>query len=313
MLKAGRRWRLAVALLALAAIGITAGRILRGPAPLATTPQRPSILSHGSRIDAELFTIDDGAPRPLVVFLHGYPGGARNADLARAVHAAGYPALLFTPRGMKPSDGQFSFARSLEDVDAVLAWARTPAIAAALHLDPARIALVGHSFGGWQALLAARQERPDVCVAAIAAWNIGWVGARVADDPAERARNVEEFRIDDAAGGGPVSADPEALVAEMAAHGGDWNYLEQAVPLAAHPLLLVAATSDTPDEDVAMHAALAAAVRNAGGSRLRSVTYDDDHLFSGHRQQLSELLVDWLGKDCAAAWPAASGPVLPQH
>lgn len=314
-MNAGQRWRLAGALLALAGIGIASGLSLRDRAQALAGAVRPSIVSHGSPLDAELLASTSGPPRPLVIFLHGYPGGDRNRDLARAVHAVGYQTLLFSPRGMKPSAGDFSFARSLEDVEAVLAWARAPQVAERHHLDPARIALVGHSFGGWQALLATEHERAEVCVAALAAWNVGWVGARLVADPDERARNIEDFRVDDAANGEPVRAAPETLVAEMAANREIWNYLNRAAALVAHPLLLVSATHDTPDEDVAMHAALAARVRAAGAARLRSVIFEDDHLFSDHRQELSELLVDWLAKDCAAAWTSGPplGPVLSEH
>jgi hypothetical protein len=64
--------------------------------------------------------------------------------------------------------------------------------------------------------------------------------------------------------------------------------------------LLVAATRDTPDEGVEIHAQLAQAIQAAGGSRVENLVYDDDHAFSSHRLALGEALAECLRKqDCA--------------
>lgn len=61
----------------------------------------------------------------------------------------------------------------------------------------------------------------------------------------------------------------------------------------------MAATRDSPDEDVAMHERMARALRNAGGKHVALLTYDDDHPFSSHRLALADQLVHWLTTDCA--------------
>ena len=73
------------------------------------------------------------------------------------------------------------------------AWVR--ANAARYHFDTRRIAIVGHSFGGWVALLTAPHEPPDVCVVAMAAWNIGWAGQRFPAHADERKANLDYFRF----------------------------------------------------------------------------------------------------------------------
>jgi hypothetical protein len=67
----------------------------------------------------------------------------------------------------------------------------------------------------------------------------------------------------------------------------------------SHPLLLVAATRDTPEEGVAMHGKLVDAIHRAGGKLVRSVVFDDDHSFSSHRLALATVVTDWLNSDCA--------------
>src|SRR4029078_8367285 len=126
------------------------------PAPALQPPAamaEVAIASGGARMNGVLYLAAGPGPRPVVVFLHGYPGNEKNLDLAQAVRRAGYQALYFDYRGMWGSGGTFSFAHGLEDVAAVLAWVREPANAAKYHFDVRHIAIVGHSYGGWLALL----------------------------------------------------------------------------------------------------------------------------------------------------------------
>jgi pimeloyl-ACP methyl ester carboxylesterase len=159
-----------------------------------------------------------------VIFLHGYPGTEKNLDLAQAVRRAGFDALYFDYRGTWGSGGTFSFAHGLEDAQTVLAWVR--ANAAKYHFDTRRIAIAGHSFGGWVALLTAPHEPPNVCVVAMAAWNIGWGGQRFPHHPDERKASLDYFTYTTAAGG-PVHAVAADIVNEMASHA-EWDYLKLA-------------------------------------------------------------------------------------
>ena len=274
-----------------------------GPPP-AEAPAAPSmavivLTSHGARMNGLIYRAAGEGPHPVALFLHGDPGYEKNLDLAQAVRRAGWDAVYFDYRGSWGSGGTYSFNNSIEDVATALAWIRTPVNASAHHLDPSRIALVGHSFGGWLALLTARREPPTLCVAAIAAWNIGWAARRLADHPKERATTLEEFRDNTDPAGGPLRTTAEALLQEMTSAPVEWDYLSRVDALKGRALLLVAASRDIPDADPAMHERLAAAVRAAGGSQVQSVTLEDDHSFSATRLRLAELLVQWLNTDCA--------------
>jgi len=264
------------------------------------------VTSGDARINGLLYTAAGAGPHPIVVFLHGFPGNERNLDLAQAVRRAGYQALFFDYRGIFGSGGTFSHAGSLEDVARMLAWVRAPENASRYAIDASRMAVVGHSFGGWLALLAVEHEPVNVCVAALAAWNAGWQASRFAEFPQERTEMLDYFKDTTDPLGGPVRADPAAMLDEVAAHAADWNYLRQADALKDRSLLLVAATRDTPDENVPMHAELAEAIRRAGGHSVKFRIFEDDHPFSSHRVALADMLVRWLRTDCAAAQSTAA-------
>jgi len=259
--------------------------------------------SHGARMNALMYRAAGAGPHPVAVFLHGFPGNEKNLDLAQAVRRAGWDAIYFDYRGSWGSGGTFSFANALEDVGTVLAWVRTPANASKYRLDASRIAIVGHSFGGWLALLTARKEPAPVCIAAFAAWNVGWRAQHLTEQ-ADREEAMSDFRETTDPAGGPLRATPDALFQEISTAPAEWDYLSGAGAAKGRAVLLVAATRDTPDEDPAMHDRLARAMRAAGG-KVRSMTFEDDHPFSASRLRLAELLVQWLNGDCARTQAAA--------
>lgn len=259
-----------------------------------------TIPSGGVRLNALAYLAAGAGPHPVVVFLHGFPGNERNLDLAQAVRRAGYSAIYFNYRGSWGTGGTFSMQNSLDDVAAVLAWVRDPGIAAEHRLDPSRIAVVGHSFGGMLALTSVEQEPVEVCVAALAAANLGWLAGQLSERPMDRAGLAEALRATTDPISGPVRASAEDLVGEMTEHAHRLDYLQQAPALKNRALLLAAATRDNLFAGVEMHSRLAHAIAAAGGRAARTITYEDDHSFSTHRQELAEALVNWLETDCSA-------------
>src|SRR5579863_3387272 len=159
--------------------------------------------SGGQRLNGLLYLPGGAGPHPVVIFLHGYPGNERNLDLAQAVRRAGYAALYFDYRGVFGTAGTFTYANSLEDATAALAWVRSPANTAKYRLDAARIAVVGHSFGAWLSLFTVAHEPPAVCEAALAAWNLGWVASRFGTHPDERTQLLDYHRETSDTAGGP--------------------------------------------------------------------------------------------------------------
>jgi dipeptidyl aminopeptidase/acylaminoacyl peptidase len=287
-----RRPLLLAALLALASTASLAAEPAMPPASM----DEIAIASHGARLNGFIYRAAGTGAHPTVLFLHGYPGNERNLDLAQAVRRAGYNAIYIDYRGNWGSGGTFTPGNALEDVESALAWARDPANAAKFGIDPERLSLVGHSFGGWLTLMTASRDPGLRCAVAMAAWNLGWAADRFADHPDEE-QALHDYIAWTGEEGGPMRLDADGVMQALKTHAADWNYLSHAAALKDRPLLLVAATRDTPDEGVALHAQLAQAIRAAGGARVETLVYDDDHPFSSHRLALGVALVEWLRKE----------------
>lgn len=258
-----------------------------------------AIDSDGFRLNGFLYLAAGRGVHPLVIFLHGYPGYEKNLDLAQAVRRAGFDALYVEYRGVWGSGGTFSFDHGLEDAKAVVAWGRDRENAKKYGFAAQRMAVVGHSFGGWLALMTAADEPTSLCVAGLAAWNVGGAALRFANHPDERTANLHEFRSSTDPAGGPVRAQADDLLGEMISHAASWDYRSRAAAIGDRALLLVAATRDSPDEDVTMHEEMERALRASGTRRVTLIRYEDDHPFSSHRVALAAALVSWLEGDCA--------------
>src|SRR5512133_2244275 len=109
--------------------------------------------SHGDRLNGIVYVANGPGPHPTVILLHGFPGNEKNLDLAQDMRRAGWDVLYFNYRGAWGTPGDFSFAHSIEDTAAALAYLRRPGVAKALRLDPNRIVLMGHSMGGFMSVV----------------------------------------------------------------------------------------------------------------------------------------------------------------
>jgi len=253
-----------------------------------------AIPSGESYMNGIVYVAQGAGPHPIVVLLHGYPGHERNGDLAHAMRRAGWDVLFFHYRGAWGSEGKFSFSHALEDVDSALEFVRTTSFATKFRADPARIALVGHSMGGFLAMMAAAANPDARCVASLAGANLGLMG-HAAADPKHRA----EF--EKALGGwsGPIrGASGKKLTAELVANADAFDTTKRAAALATRPVLLVGGSRDTVTPPPLHHQPLVAAFNAAGAKHVRSVELDADHAFSDKRIALSREVVAWLGTDC---------------
>ena len=251
--------------------------------------------SGGSRMNGIVYVAAGAGPHPTVVLLHGYPGNERNLDLAQALRRDGWDVVFFHYRGAWGSRGEFSFENARADVAGVLSEVRSPEFVAEHRADPQHVALVGHSMGGFLALMTASEDPAVRCAASLAGANLGSLGRALAADPAQAP--AAEQQID--AWSGPIHGFDGALAAKSAvAHADTWDLVQRAPLLAEKHLLLVAGTRDTNTPIDVHHRPLVAALHAAGASHVDEQIFASDHAFSDARIALTRALVAWLDAEC---------------
>ncbi|MBN8841852.1 MAG: alpha/beta fold hydrolase [Sphingomonadales bacterium] len=221
-------------------------------------------------------------PHPTVVLCHGLPGNEKNLDLAQAMRRAGWTVITFNYRGSWGSPGQYRFAQNLEDADAVLAFARDPANAAKLRIDPKRLVIIGHSMGGWVTALTAAHDKDLLGAAMISAANLGTFG----NAPRDRLAAAMLANGQEALAG----TSPEAMADEMIANKDRFDFVKSAGSLASTNLFILSSDDGlAPGTD-----ALATAVRAAGGTKIKTLHVATDHSWSDARIRLESEILTWL-------------------
>lgn len=269
---------------------IAADPVVRDPA---SPPSMDELAfeSGGSRINGFIYLAQGKEPHPTVVLLHGYPGNERNLDLAQAMRRAGMNVLYFNYRGSWGGGGEFSFANAQEDVATAVRWLRSPELVKRYHIDPARIALVGHSMGAWLALLGAAADSGVKCAGSIELGDLSrlWKRAHADSSSLREMTGYDDWLTQP---GGPLHADARALEASLDANAERWDVTTHARELAPHTLLLI------ENDHNADHAPLVAALGTAGAKHVTAEVWKTDHSFSDRRIALSRAVVGWLERSC---------------
>ena len=234
--------------------------------------------SGGASLNGVAFVPSGAGPHPAVLLLHGLPGYERNLDLAQALRRVGWTAMVVHYRGAWGSGGSFSFANVLEDSAAALEHLRSPQMRERLRVDGAAVSIVGHSMGGWAALMTAAHTKV-LGVVSIAGFNLGAVARRIAADPQM----------------GPLAgARADGLFAEVVQAGDSWDVRTYAERFDGRPALLLAASNDE-EVPVDMHHDPVVEALSAAGANLTHRVWDTDHAFSDRRLELTETVAGWLG------------------
>jgi len=124
--------------------------------------------SGGYRLLGMLFLARGDNPKLSAIILHGVPGIEKNFDLAHSLRMHGWNSLIFHYRGCWGSEGRYTFKTIPDDVGAALDFLCTSSYP---QIDTSRLFLIGHSLGGWAAILVASHDlrvRGAVAIATMA-------------------------------------------------------------------------------------------------------------------------------------------------
>ena len=236
--------------------------------------------SDGHRLVGVLFLARGEEPKPTVLLLHGCPGLEKNLDLAVRLREAGWNSLLFHYRGCWGSAGRYDLRTIPRDVTAAVGY-----LAGCAAVDPGRITVVGHSLGGWAAIVTAAAEPRLRAVAVYGA--AARLGGALALSPAQVELEFTRFL---ATTPGEFAAQRDEVAERMSA-------LDAVAAISPRPLLIVHGT-----EDLWVPVAQARELRARAGPPCRYVEVDGaNHAFAWHRAQLRVLIAGWLDEVGAPA------------
>jgi len=230
--------------------------------------------SDGHRLLGTLYLARGSEPKPTALLLHGCPGLQQNADLAVTLRDRGWNSLVFHYRGCWGSCGEYDLRTIPRDVRAAvdhLQGAGYPGV------DPSRLAVAGHSLGGWAAVLAAAGD-PRLRAVAIyaAAVDLGALDLETSQVEHEMTRFL--------------TTTPEDFIRQRDEVTAQRDPFDAVRSISPRPLLIVHGTDDRwvrPEYARRLHA--------QARQPCRYVEIDGaNHDFAWHRGQLRELVASWL-------------------
>lgn len=250
--------------------------------------------SHGALLNGVVHSAADAGPHPTVLILHGFPGNERNFDLAHLYRRAGLNTVVFHYRGSWGSEGKFSFANCLEDVGSALEYLLTSENQQRFRIDGSRLALVGHSMGGWIALTHGAKDTRIKTTISLCGVNFGDFASQLL---------INDQAIADWSQGFEEELDPlqgttgSSLIQEVIQHGEQWNLKHLASNFSHRPVMLIAGSQDGLEiSKVAFtHEPLVKAFRNSNVI-LEEKVYESAHSLASHRVTLAKDTLTFLQK-----------------
>ncbi len=247
--------------------------------------------SEGQHLLGNILIAAGAGPHPTILLLHGFPGNEKSFDLAHVLRRAGWNVCVFRYRGSWGSEGDFRFSHTLVDTCAALDFFCQDASRKAYRIDTDNIIVIGHSMGGFTALITAMSDVRVRAVASIAGVNFGMMAESIADNAAAIAEAEQMFGSDLAPLRGVIG--PQ-IVADLLAHQAAWELCVRAVELRAKPVLLIAGSEDMDIPPMWHHDPLVDALEAAGATQLTAMLFETDHMFSDKRIALARVILDWL-------------------
>jgi uncharacterized protein len=230
--------------------------------------------SEGHRLAGVVYLARGDEPKPTALLLHGCPGLEQNLDVAAMLRDRGWNSLVFHYRGCWGSAGRYDLRTIGRDVRAAVDHLETGGYPS---VDPARLAVVGHSLGGWAAILAAAADRRLRAVVTCGApAELGDI--EITADALDR--EITRF----------LATTPAEFLSQREEVASRPGPLDLVGSIAPRPLLVVHGGDDEwvrADHGWALY-------QRAGRPREYVEMEGANHAFAWHRAALRDLIGDWL-------------------
>ena len=226
----------------------------------------------------------------VVLILHGFPGHEKNMDLAHELKRRGFLVVAFNYRGAWGSPGIFTFSNMLEDVGNVLGHIRSDGFREEFHTSPEGEILIGHSMGGWAALVVTAGDTSVDGVCSMAGYNLGSLAGFARESELNRRIVIEGFRNQMTVLRGP---EPEILMEQVIERGEEWDLTSLPKKLRKKEIFLIGAEDDETAFPELHYKPVLSSFKDRLGDGLCYSSIPGDHNFSGNRLRLCSEVSGW--------------------
>jgi dienelactone hydrolase len=186
----------------------------------------------------------------------------------------------------------------LQDIGAALQWLRQADVQRRFRVDPTRLVLGGHCYGGGMAMAYAARDPSVRRVISIAGNDHGEFAREIQRNPAF-AEAIRRGMLSTRRPEGPAHFDYDAGLKVLVDHQDVYGLRENAANLADRSILLLGGWEDEQVTIDQFLLPLYRALRGAGAAKVTFLVYHADHDFSNVRRQLASDIASWLLRGCS--------------
>lgn len=257
-----------------------------------------TLQSHGADLPVIIYKANGAGPHPTIILLHGFPGNEKNLDLAQAYRRQGFNVIFFHYRGAWGAGGEYGISNQLADTKAIIVQIRTKTFPHSEIINSDKLALVGHSLGGFNALYSGMHHN-TACTLAIAPTDLG--GA---------VKNLTDISsiVSDPYLGQPLLPLKGYSFADAVKETQDslprFHLLPQMGKFKRQPLLIVQGKQDVfKVADLTLISPSASKnlidmATKLGATKASYLEMEGDHVFSWNRIALADKTSRWLDTHC---------------
>jgi len=260
-------------------------------------PVSVEFISDGAWVRGRFFAAAGKTPKITLLLFPGWPGDPDDVlGLGERLVEQGINVCMFNPRGLHPSEGNHSHGNTLQDIGAALQWLRQADVQRRFEVDPARLVLGGHCYGGGMTMAYAVRD-PSVRRVISMAGNDHGEFIREFQRNKTFSDAIRQMMLSTRAPEGPARFDLEAGLKELIDRQDVYGLRENAAKLADRSILLIGGWED---EQVTIDQFLLPfyrALKGAGAAKVTFLVYHTDHNFINMGERLAADIADWLLRD----------------
>lgn len=251
--------------------------------------------SNSKNLIGQIYIAEGKGPHPTVNLFHGFPGYEQNIDLAQSLRRIGYNVFIFHYSGSWGSEGEYSFNNIIEDANSSIRFLSSKEACENFRIDKDKIVLIGHSMGGFAALMTAAKNPQIKNVVSIAGFNVGAFAKSIYNDDEAISYNINRWQRQKQMM--PLSGtSSEKLINESLNNREKYDLAEYTEELKKHSTLLIAGIRDESAPVPIHHIPLVNEIKSQNPHDFQDIILDSDHNFSDKRITLINYICSWLQK-----------------
>jgi len=254
--------------------------------------------SNGFNISGLFYPASGNEPLPTVILLHGYPGGEGDLfGLGRKMCENSIHTYTFNYRGTWKSEGTYMPTTSLEDVEEAIQFLKLPDIASKFLIDTSNITLIGYSYGGGFALLGSLSDISVRKVVSIAGGDLSVVAEMI--ESSDEFRKVHQAYLDRFMSDSTISRGYGGKASHdwLIKHKTEYSLVRYSKEIAKKSVFLIGGWQDRSIQLEEHILPLYRALQKNNATKLKIHVFDTDHSFKNVRDQLGDLIVNWINSD----------------